>query len=265
MKTKSFWSIALVAGGALLTTACGGDAPPESEEPTLAMVEGECADVYGADICTWAEVEGDQVVSLGMTVPMASVEGAPADAEMVWPPFKAANIALPAAAREQLGVHDLQVYWEAHGHPPGPYLVPHFDFHFYTIDEAATDAIDCADETKPTSPPDGYALPDVEIPEIGFLPGLCVPAMGMHALLQSELESEDTFSGTMVIGYYEQDPIFYEPMITQELLMQRQTFSLDMPSVSGLSEGVTIPGHFEAQYDADSDSYRFVFSEVGGG
>jgi hypothetical protein len=265
MKTKPLLSVALLAGGVVLVAACTGDAPEASEDSALTMLEGECGDVYGAEVCSWAEVDGERVVSIGATIPMASIEGAPADAEMVWPPLVASTLALPAAAREQLGVYDLKIYWEAHGHPPGPYLVPHFDFHFYTIDADETNAIDCSDTNKPASPPEGYALPDVDIPEIGFLPGLCVPEMGMHALLQSELESEDAFSAAMVIGYYEQDPIFYEPMITRDLLMQRQTFSLDMPVVSGLAEGVVMPASFVAEFDAASDAYRFVFTELGGG
>jgi hypothetical protein len=87
--------------------------------------------------------------------------------------------------------------------------------------------------------------------------------MGMHALLQEELESEELFSGTMVIGYYASRPIFFEPMITRELLMERQTFSLAMPSVPGTPAGVTIPGRFEAQFDEALDAYRFVFSDLG--
>lgn len=157
-------------------------------------------------------------------------------------------------------MQSLKLYREAHGHPPGPYLVPHFDFHFYTITPAETDAIDCSDLTKPATPPSGYALPDVEIPDIGMLAGLCVPMMGMHALLQTELESENTFTGTMVIGYYEEQPIFFEPMITKELLMERRTFALDFPSVPGEWPGVTLPTRFEAEYDEASSSYRFVFS-----
>jgi len=245
-----------------LAGACTGGAPDADEAP-VSVVEGACGDVHGAEVCTWAEVEADRVVRFGANVPIASVENAPAEAEMTWPPTVAASIPLPAMAQDQLGVQSVKIYWEAHGHPPGPYLVPHFDFHFYTITPDETDAIDCSNLTKPATPPTGYALPDVEIPDIGMLVGLCVPMMGMHALLQTEIESEDTFKGTMVIGYYEEQPIFYEPMITKELLMERQTFSLDFPSVPGDQPGVTLPTRFEAEYDEAASAYRFVFSGFG--
>jgi hypothetical protein len=250
---------------ALLVVGCAGDAPEDAADsapaPVMAVVDGSCGDVYGAEVCTWAETTDGSVTSFGATVPMGSIEGAPDEMEMAWPPLVAALVPLPDPVREQMGVHSLKVYWEAHGHPPGPYLVPHFDFHFYTIDAATTDAIDCSDESKPEALPAGYALPDVDIPELGNLIGLCVPEMGMHALLEEELQSEETFSGTMVIGYYEGDPIFFEPMITRSLLMEGQTFSLDMPSVPGTVEGVRLPTRFEAQFDAEENAYRFVFSD----
>ncbi len=255
----------LLAGSAACRADAPADRPAESAamETAVATVDGACGDAYGAEVCTWAEVTDGRVSSFGVTVPMTSVENAPPDAEMMWPPFVTALVPLPEPVREQVGAHSLKLYWEAHGHPPGPYLVPHFDFHFYTISAEETDAIDCSDETKPAEVPAGYALPDVDIPGIGYLTGLCVPEMGMHALLQEELESEELFSGTMVIGYYASRPIFFEPMITRELLMERQTFSLAMPSVPGTPAGVTIPGRFEAQFDEALDAYRFVFSDLG--
>jgi hypothetical protein len=216
--------------------------------------------VYGADVCTWAKVDGDRIVEFGATVPMAAIENAPLDLEMAWPPVLTAALVMPDVVRERMGVHHLKLYWEAHGHPPGPYLVPHFDFHFYTISQAETDAIDCASLNKPAELPAGYDLPDVEIPEVGTLIGLCVPQMGMHALLKAELESDEPFEGTMVVGYYEEEPIFFEPMITQELLLQRQTFPLDFPAYSGSGPGVVLPTRFEAVYDESASAYEFVFS-----
>jgi hypothetical protein len=267
MKLQSFPRSVLSAAIVTLVAGCAGgesEAEPEPQAIAMTVVEGECGDVYGAEACTWAELEGDHIVRIGATIPMASIENAPAETEMTWPPTVAALVPLPGVVQTQLGVQSLKVYWEAHGHPPGPYLVPHFDFHFYTITPEETDAIDCSDSTKPEELPSGYALPDAEIPDIGMLVGLCVPEMGMHALLQSEMESEESFTGTMVIGYYEQESIFFEPMITKDLLMARQAFSLDFPSIPGEGgAGVSLPTRFEAEYDEMASAYRFVFSGFG--
>lgn len=78
---------------AVLVGACTGGVPDTGEAP-VSIVEGVCRDVYGAEVCTWAEVEGDRVVRFGANVPMASVENAPADAEMTWPPTVTALIPL---------------------------------------------------------------------------------------------------------------------------------------------------------------------------
>lgn len=230
--------------------------------PELQTVQGECADVYGASVCTWATMDGDAIVEFGATIPLALAERAPHDMEMAWPPLPNAVVRMPAEVAAATGVDHLTVYWEPHGHPPGAYLTPHFDFHFYHIPTAAREAIDCTDATKPAALPAAYAMIDLEIPDLGTLVGLCVPEMGMHALLASELQSDQVFDGTMVIGFYQGSPIFFEPMIARDMLMRRQSFELPMPAVSGLTAGVRYPQRFRAEYDAAGAAYRFIFSGI---
>ncbi|MEJ2482895.1 MAG: hypothetical protein P8049_07220 [Gemmatimonadota bacterium] len=91
-------------------------------------------------------------------------------------------IALPPEARESPGIDHLGVDWEARGHSPASYLVPHFDFHLCDLSEEGVEAIDCSDETKPGTLPATCTLPDIDIPDMGVLVGLCFPHVGMHAL-----------------------------------------------------------------------------------
>lgn len=239
----------------VVLVGCVGSAPQSR------TVQGECGRVFGADVCTWATLSGtDELMEFGATVPVAAIEGAPADAEMAWPPVANAVVRMPAEVTAATGVDHLTVFWEPHGHPPGAYLTPHFDFHFYSISSATREAIDCVDTTKPGALPAGYAMVDVDIPDLGLLEGLCVPTMGMHALLSTELESDGLFTGTMVIGYDKAAPLFFEPMITRELLMRRESFDLAMPEVPGLPAGVRYPARYQAVYDAATDSYAFTFS-----
>lgn len=254
----------MALGSILLVASCAEppaeDPPPAEEVATTSRIEGSCGQVYGADVCTWATLDGDRIVEFGATIPMASVEGADPEAPFLWPPAVAATVAMPEIVRERYGVTDLKVYWESHGHPPGPYLIPHFDYHFYVKAADEIDAIDCSDTSKPTALPAGYALPDIEIPELGNLVGLCVPEMGMHALLESEMESEETFDGTMVIGYYATEHIFFEPMVSKDLMMAGQSFTLPMPEVPNTGPGVVLPTRFEAVYEPETSAYQFVFS-----
>lgn len=263
MRTRT---ISLVATAAAVTSLAGCAA----REVPIVEVAGGCAPVHGAEVCTWARMQGATVVDVGATVPMASIENAPAEVHhMSWPPAMAAGIALPEGVVASTGLHELTVYWEAVGHPPGPYLTPHFDFHFNAIPSSERTAIDCADLSKPTALPDGYALPDIPLPAemqpmfggVKELTGLCVPQMGMHALLASEMESTTPFRGTMVVGYTKGKPIFVEPMLTKAMLMEKASFDLAVPVVPGMSPAA--PRTFRAEYDAASSSYRFTLSGFG--
>jgi hypothetical protein len=224
-------------------------------------VAGSCQPAFGASICTWAKMSGSKVVSLGATVPLSAIENAPADGPMTWPPVAAAVIPMPARARAATGVDHLTVYWEHHGHPPTPYLTPHFDFHFYAISDSTRTAIDCTNKTKPLKTAKGYSLVDIDIPGIGNLEGLCVPGMGMHSVLSSELTATTPFSGTMVLGYYEAQPIFFEPMVAKAKLMEKKSFTLPIVVPSGLPKGVRYPKKFQAVYDTKIPGYRLVFSD----
>lgn len=236
----------------------------QQAEPTTTEVTN-CTEAPGGEICTWATVVDGAVTELGWDIPLSIIEGVPADAPMAWPPEYLINLPFPEEVRTATGADHVSIYWEAHGHPPGPFLTPHFDFHVYNVSREAVGAMDCADETRPAVLPAGYANPDLTIPELGTLVGLCVPLMGMHALPASDLQQEGLFEATMIVGYYGGSPIFYEPMIAQEYLLQRADFSLDVPSVDGLPEGVSYPGVFRAEYDEAQDSYRMVFSGFGEG
>jgi hypothetical protein len=229
------------------------------------IVQGECRPLYGADVCAWDRMSGKTLVAFGATVPMQAIEGAPAEAPMDWPPVTEATIRLSQAAKAATGFDNITIYWEPHGHPPGPYLVPHFDFHFNTISQADLSAIDCADSTKPAELPASYALPDVDIPGMGTLIGLCVPTMGMHAVPESELHATTSFDKTMIVGYYAGRPIFVEPMITRGALEARQSFSLTIPRVPNGQPGVRYPTQFVAEYDGAAQAFRFVFSGLGAG
>ena len=219
-----------------------------------------CAAVLGSEVCTWVVTESGSAVELGATIPMSLIEDVPLDAEMVWPPQQLAMIALPPEARESLGIDHLGVNWEAHGHPPASFLVPHFDFHFYNLTEVEVEAIDCSDETKPGTLPATYTLPDIDIPDMGVLVGLCVPHMGMHAMPDEMIARTVPFEASMILGYYGGEPVFLEPMISRARLLQKSDFTLAVPVVENLPAGVRYPTVFRAEYDEAGMQYRMSFT-----
>lgn len=226
-----------------------------------------CESVMDHEVCVWIVEEGPEVLELGATIPMGLIEGVSLDAEMTWPPREMAVVQLPARATERLGIDHLTINWEAHGHPPTTFATPHFDFHFYSIPRDVVERVDCSDGAKPAVVPEGYALPDVDVPGLGTLVGLCVPRMGMHAMPEGDLRSGDPFSASMIVGYYGGDAIFIEPMVSRDRLLERTDFTLPVPVVDELPTGVLYPSTFRATYDAESDQYRLVmtgFGELGG-
>jgi hypothetical protein len=247
--------VALVLTVGALAAAATGSARSTSSS---------CAPVLGAEVCTWVVMEGSTPIELGATIPLALIEAVPTDVEMVWPPQELAALPMPVEARTALGIDHLGINWEAHGHPPASFLTQHFDFHFYNIPESRVRQIDCADESKPEHLPAPYALPDIDIPGMGVLTGLCVPNMGMHAMPEDEVHETHPFEASMMLGYYAGHPIFFEPMVSRELLLSRSDFALEMPAVQNLPVGVRYPTEFRAEYVADDDAYRLVFGGFDG-
>jgi hypothetical protein len=223
-------------------------------------IEGECGTLYDGEVCTWAALSGDQVVQFGATVSIRAIESAPLDLEMVFPPSPAAIIPLPDEVSKATGFNHLMINWEPHGHPPALFSVPHFDFHFYTIDPAVVAAIDCHDVDKPAQLPQGYVLPDITIPGLGELVGLCVPGMGMHSMPADEVNQTVPFGASMLVGYYAGDVIYVEPMIARAKLLGAEGFTQQVPAVTAARAKVRWPSHFEAAYDESAQAYRLTFS-----
>jgi hypothetical protein len=254
MAPRSMLRFVLVAGVGLAALAARGTV---SAPRTVA---GGCQPVFEGDICTWATMSGDQVTEFGATVPMATVTNAPMGGPMVFPPVANAIIPLPAEVVRATGFDHLAVNWEAHGHPPTTFLTPHFDFHFYIVAPGRVAAIDCADTQKPAHLPTRYSLPDIAIPGMGTLVGLCVPGMGMHGVPTQDLADTAAFGASMLVGYYQQNLIFLEPMISQGKLAQAKSFSMAVPALPASDAKRVWPTRFEASYDATARAYRLVFS-----
>lgn len=248
---------------AALSIACAKETP-------VVEVAGACADAFTGQVCTWAHTKGDSLIDVGATVPIASIEKAPDGENMAWPPVAAAALAMPASTQAGSGMTEFTVNWEPTGHPPAPFLTPHFDLHFYLVPTATRTAITCADSTKPATLPAGYALPDQPLPPdmakaigVTTLIGVCVPQMGMHSLPATTLVDTTVFKDDMVIGYYAGKPIFIEPMVSRAMLMEKKSFDLTIPTIPGVSGNY--PRTFHGTWDDAKQSYALTFSNFAAG
>jgi hypothetical protein len=221
--------------------------------------EGTCGSAFGEKVCTSYRTRSGKVTEFSLSVPVAAIERAPAKVPMVWPPKAEVNVPFAPVVEKQTGFVYANIYWEADGHPPGAYMVPHFDFHFYFAPEQQVQEITCKDTSKPRSAPAGYTLPDVKVPQLGELVGLCVPDMGMHAIPDTDLNRKTPWDASLLVGYYAGKPLFIEPMITRAFLLRKHSFTLTVPEIAQTPH-VRYPKRFRAVYLPKSQTYKFIFS-----
>jgi hypothetical protein len=115
------------------------------------------------------------------------------------------------------------VNWNSSGHEPdNVYTVPHFDFHFYTSNQA--DVMNYMDDAKLNAePPAGY------IPA-NHISGPGVPMMGKHFIDANTPELHgQPFTQTFLYGSYDSKVVFMEPMITLAFLKNTTTFERSIP------------------------------------
>jgi hypothetical protein len=241
--------------GVLAIMAFAAGAHAQVEKPAKAA----CSPLFGSKVCTSYQMKDGKITELVLRVPVAVVENAPANPTMVWPPHPDLNIPFGPVVKKQTGFTFASIWWEAHGHPPAAFMVPHFDLHFYFAPEKKIAIIDCKDTVKPKVLPAGYVLPDLTDPHIGKMVGACVPDMGMHALPATDLAQKTGWKASMMIGYYGGQPKFFEPMISNALLLQKHSFTLPVPQDIQPVAHVRYPKRFRAVYLAKAKAYDFTF------
>ena len=113
--------------------------------------------------------------------------------------------------------------WNPAGHePPGIYDIPHFDIHYYMISNEEREAMDNA---KLDILPNAAYFPPTYIS-----PGPGVPKMGNHWLDATSPElNGQPFTQTFILGSYNSNVIFYEPMITKTFLQGAANYERAIP------------------------------------
>lgn len=170
---------------------------------------------------------------------------------------KSADFVLPLhqKALDVTPFEHLYVNWNPQGHPPGGvFTVPHFDFHFYTITNAARAAIPIypmAMAAFDNLPPAGY-MP------LGYAgePG-GVPMMGKH--WSDGSVAPGSFTSTMIYGSYNGKVVFVEPMITLDVFQKAVPFSLAYAQPSKFAEHTYYPTKYN--FYVKDGKYHVTLSE----
>ena len=183
------------------------------------------------------------------------------------PPFECTGghqriLFLPQQQAKKTPFNWVLMNWNLLGHDPqGVYSVPHFDFHFYTMDYVERNFIragkcgmlvNCEDFKKAIVPvppqymPTGYK--DLNVVET---------RMGNHFidLSSPEFQKGGKFTHTFIFGAYEGHLTFWEPMITVEYFQSHpsQCTAIKLPSkyeISGF-----YPTEYCIRYRANSAKY----------
>jgi hypothetical protein len=243
------FGLAGCSGNADSTTNAQGGSGGSGGSATTGGVGGTAGSTAG-HATSFAQVDEEgSVVSVGVTIPVKSFETVPSDD----PAFQSSvGLEMPDSVRDRVFIQLLRINWLPSGHGPAPYNPPHFDMHFYRGTKEEVTAISCADSGQFPAAilADGYETPST-----------CVSGMGYHAWPSADIQT-NTFTASIILGYAAQQLVFVEPMITQELLLQRQSFerSIIRPSSAG-GAPTLFPSHLTVTYSATTDSYSFQFDQ----
>merc|ERR1712137_392449 len=138
----------------------------------------------------------------------------------------------------------VNIGWNPEGHPPpGVWTYPHFDFHFYVVDQATRATAQCSsfppcpqDETSAAlyHPIDEDYIPEDYEVDINS----AIPNMGIHVEWQLDPQIANSpppvwRTATWIYGFISGEIAFLEPMVTRELIESKQTFvrSINQPKV----------------------------------
>ena len=187
-----------------------------------------------------------RLTSIGLVIPAATVKALPAQRSEAVYPLAGAGL-----------VRSVNLQWHPYGHEPAHvYDVPHFDVHFYTIDEPTRLAIvpgAAAGKIQPAK----NILPAGVILAPGFVPG-----MGMHAVPGSQPEfNGGTFGVSPIIGYWKGDLAFFEVMFTKAWLLKNADKQGAYPQPVKAPRHGWYPTRYAVTYDKEKAAYTVAITD----
>jgi len=155
---------------------------------------------------------------------------------------------LPVQAKVS-GVDHIEVGWNPSGHDPAPiYGLPHFDFHFYYINEQ--------EQSSVIPGPDTVRVPMQYVP-MDYVSGvMAVPDMGVHWSDTTSAEFHGMpFTTTFVYGFYHGKMTFLEPMVTKAFLQTHPDYSAAVKQPAAFQQSAYYPTSYKVAYDATKQAY----------
>jgi hypothetical protein len=145
--------------------------------------------------------------------------------------------------------------WESQGHDPVPIFgTPHFDVHFYLINQAERDTIAFA--------------PDQPAPAAQFIPPdyvsghTVVPRMGQHWTDSTDPNTTPgQFNHTLIYGFHNGKMVFLEPMITRDFLLTKTNFAGAIKQPVAFPKPGFYPTHYSIKFNATTNTYTITLDQ----
>jgi hypothetical protein len=217
------------------------------------MLYGKAVPLGQGFVRSYVAVANDTPVELGIALSELALSRLPAGA---------AEYVLPLPRQAQvLPFRTFVLNWNPHGHvPQGVYDVPHFDFHFYTITDAARLRIVPGDpaftqsavqQPPPDQVPGGYTM----------VPEPPIPQMGNHWIDPASPEFHgDPFKHTFIFGTWAGRIIFYEPMVSLAFLRTRPEWTGPVSMAEHHDAEGRYPTAYRVEYNSWAREYRVAIA-----
>ena len=218
------------------------------------IVYGEAVPFGSGTARTLAAVDLDGTPkTLGVSLSPTALDGLPAE-----PPADDTGwlYRLPLPGGVKLPPYDhVGLYWNPKGHEPhGVYTIAHFDVHFFMSRAEDLDQITVMDRDLERA----YRLP----PASAIPPGYILPPnsqhrrMGVHWVDTSSAELHGaTFTATFILGSYDAQINFLEPMITRDFLASRPDLTRAVPQPATYGREGWYPTTWAVRWDEGRGEY----------
>lgn len=179
----------------------------------------------------------------------------------ILPPSSVATV-LPFhhKATELTPFEHIGINWQPTGHGP-VFYVPHFDIHFYMISNEERLAIpEYSETTDPLFnlyPPEGYMPADyINFPGEGGV----YPEMGKH-WVPADFLSYVPLTHIVVLGTYNGEFVFQEPMVSVDYLLSNPDFSGDYSQPLYFQESTNYPTKYNVYVDPKTQDIYITLSD----
>jgi uncharacterized protein len=191
--------------------------------------------------------------SVGVSFSASALEGLPAQApadDLGW------LFRLPLPSGVALPPYDhVAVYWNPHGHEPhGVYDVAHIDVHFFLTPPEEVDRITASDRDLELC----YRLPPAQAIPAGYIlpPGTQHRRMGVHWIEAEASEFKgQPFTATFIVGSYDRQVNFLEPMIAHSFLASRPNLRKPVAQPEMFARSGWYPSTWVVRWDEQRAEY----------